>query len=115
MASEILNHRKHGQIGNYIVETWEENKYIFPKLKNGQSIRVALPRTYCRLRHVTNVGGSFEFKKYLHQKRWYWADNRDGKSCQFIHIVREIARLLFKGDQEQSRTFLETHNMGVTL
>lgn len=87
---------------NYLFMFDTDDFKIFPQSKTGTAV-VTIKRRQFFLKHIT-TGEVIEFRFYLHQKRWYWSDSRQGAgNCGENHALSEIARLLFKRDVKKAQ------------
>ncbi len=85
------------RIGTWHANADSETFRIFPKGRDGKSRPVTLVRNFLYLRHPS--GTMVVFKRYLHQKKWFWRDSRDTTHCPEHHVVAEVARMVFGGDR----------------
>ena len=93
-------------IGNYEVAVTSEQFYIFPEnAKTGEQMRLSIDRTFFHLRHAKSQF-IVTFKRFRHQGQWKWNDSRGTGSVNELHVVSEIARMLFGRDEMKSKKFL---------
>ena len=89
--------------GSYSIRCDDDLRYIYPKNRDGKSMRVCLARYYLHLKHDTNVTNTpcVTFKRHRHQGRWLWSDSRSPeKPVSRKYVLTEIARMLFNGDTD---------------
>lgn len=77
-----------------------ESFRVFPKNKKGETIVVPVIRTVFTLRHRT--GEEITFRRFLYRKEWKWGDSRIKGSISENHVVSEIARMMFGGDENKA-------------
>lgn len=88
--------------GQYLVRADDDLRYIYPKNRDGKSMRVTLARYYLHLKHETNITNTpcVTFKRHRHQGRWLWSDSRSPeKPVTRKYVFQEVARMLFGGDE----------------
>ncbi len=88
----------------YAVSTSTESFRIFPKGQDGKTRPVNIVRTFITL--VANTGDEVVFKRYLHRKQWYWADSRMRGPVSEHHVLSEIARMAYGGDQTAAASLI---------
>ncbi len=91
------------KIGNYLVSAEREIFRIFPKAADGTT------------RPITRNNQFLYLKRYLHQKQWFWRDSRDAKHSDEGHILSEVARMLFGGEQYKAQEILLAAIMGLPI
>jgi hypothetical protein len=92
-------------IGSYLVSHDAETFRIFPKNRAGETVPVTRFNYFLYLR-CTFSGQLVTFKRYLHQKNWFWRDSRDAKPTDDRSVQKEVARMLFKGDEGKAGLLL---------
>jgi hypothetical protein len=80
-------------IGNWTVSSERESFRIFPKSKDGTTRPITRVNQFINFTCLRS-GSTITFKRYLHQKNWYWRDSRDTKPCDEGAVHREMARML---------------------
>jgi len=90
--------------GKYSVMADSETFRIYPKNKQGQTVPVTRINYKWFVRHES--GTLVVFKRYLHQKRWYWSDSRVKGPCSEEHVLAEVSRMLFAGDRSKGGDLL---------
>jgi hypothetical protein len=98
------------QHGAYEIKLEKEVYRIFPKSKDGKSFPITIRRAYIHLRRELNDGSTMllSFKHYLHRRNLYWSDSRHEKgSCTKHHVRKELARILFKRDEDAAKKLME--------
>ncbi len=93
------------QIGNYLVSADSETFRIFPKNKKGQTTPITRINQFLYLR-CAKSGVTTVFKRYLHQKRWYWRDSRDTQPTSESAVLSEVSRMLFQGNKDKAQDLL---------
>jgi len=93
----MKQHLQQVRIGRYLAATDTETYRIFPKNAKGESIPVTRINHFLYLRSQDS-GELVVFKRYWHMREWHWRDSRDKEPCSEAHVMREIARMLFRGD-----------------
>jgi len=98
------------QIGKYMVRADEDIKHIFPRDKNGKSLRITLIKYTVTLRYMGSTTDVM-FSRYKHVGRWYWRDSRMKQGTSKNHVIAEISRML-KMSRMDAKAFVETHLKG---
>jgi hypothetical protein len=93
------------QHGNYDIQYEYKNPALIVEDKWGKEMKIPMPRHLIHLRH-TKSGDVTTIKRYKHQKRWLWGDSREEGSCSLDHVIEELGRMLFSGDEEDAEDFL---------
>lgn len=93
------------KIGNWMVSTDREQFRIFPKNKQGQTVPVTRINIFLTLTCIRS-GAVVVFKRYWHMKQWFWRDSRDSKPCDEMHVLEEVARMLYGKDKNQAGNLL---------
>lgn len=105
------------KIGHYLVSVERETYRIFPKKKVGEktvTVPVTRSNIFLNLR-CTRSGSTIVFKRYLHMKQWYWRDSRDQKPCDEVHVLEEVARMLYGRDTAKATDLLLSVVFGQSL
>lgn len=92
------------RFGRYNVTVDSETYHIYPVNSRGETCRVT--RVYHRFYVQHESGTLVVFKRYLHQKRWYWNDSRMKGPCSESHVLSEVSRMLFDGDTAKAGELL---------
>lgn len=102
------------KIGNYLVSADREIFRIFPKAADGTTRPITRNNQFLYLRCAI-TGTLVVMKRYLHQKQWFWRDSRDAKHSDEGHILSEVARMLFGGEQYKAQEVLLAAIMGLPI
>ena len=85
------------KVGRYDVNVEYKRYSVNLEDKNGDPFRMSINQILFGLVHES--GDKIVFKRHRHAGTWKWSDSRIDGVCSSKHVVSEVARLLFRGNE----------------
>jgi len=97
------------KIGQYKVNEDVKVTHIYPKLRNGKTIRVTSVKATISL-VCTRSGSRIDFTAYTHRGRVFFRDSRVPQPIPFRELASEVKRML--GSEGQALVIKALHSIG---
>ena len=90
-------------VGNYMFMVEDARTCIYHELEDGTTISVFLDRYAVSLCYAAS-GEITRFTRWRRGTRWYWQDSRIRGPVTRRHVLGELARMLYNGNEAHAES-----------